>query len=132
MRSAIVVNGTDAYQAACLAGLGMIQAPVHGTQHLVEAGRLVDVMPNFLAAPMPVSLLYPNRRQMAPRVQAILNWLSQVVQPWLESEAVDTTRKTQRSGHCYRYCIDEARCATHASMRTRTFADRLRCRSCSH
>lgn len=95
MRSAIVVNGTDAYQAACLAGLGMIQAPVYGTQKLVDAGRLVDVMPNYLAAPMPVSLLYPNRRQMAPRVQAILNWLSQVVQPWLESEASGTPRKKQ-------------------------------------
>lgn len=83
MRSAIVVNGTDAYQAACLAGLGMIQVPFRGTEHLVAEGRLVDVMPDLTAAPMPVSLLYPNRRQMAPRVQAILNWMTQVVQPWL-------------------------------------------------
>jgi DNA-binding transcriptional LysR family regulator len=97
MRSVIVVNGTDAYQAACLAGLGMIQVPVHGTQHLVDAGRLVDVMPDYLAAPMPVSLLYPNRRQMAPRVQAILNWMTQVVQPWLEAtEPPSTARKKQR------------------------------------
>ena len=96
MRSAIVVNGTDAYQAACLAGLGMIQAPVHGTQHLVEAGRLVDVMPNHLAAPMPVSLLYPNRRHMAARVQAILNWITQVVQPWLEAAEPTNAARRQR------------------------------------
>ena len=83
MRSAIVVNGTDAYQAACLAGLGLIQAPLHGTQRLVDAGLLVDVMPEFTAAPMPVSLLYPHRRQIAPRVQAILNWITQVVEPYL-------------------------------------------------
>lgn len=100
MRSVIVVNGTDAYQAACLAGLGMIQVPVHGTQHLVEAGRLVEVMPDYLAAPMPVSLLYPNRRQMAPRVRAILNWMTQVVQPWLEtSEPVSPAGKRQRKPH---------------------------------
>ena len=84
MRSAIVVNGTDAYQAACLAGLGLIQAPVQGTQRLVDAGLLVDVMPQFNAAPMPVSLLYPHRRQIAPRVQAILNWITQVVEPSLK------------------------------------------------
>ena len=30
MRCSLVVNGTDAYQAACLAGLGLIQAPLHG------------------------------------------------------------------------------------------------------
>ena len=46
---AIVVNGTDAYQAACLAGLGLIQAPVLGTQRLVDAGRLVEVLPPLTA-----------------------------------------------------------------------------------
>ena len=40
-------------------------------------------MPEFAAAPMPVSLLYPHRRQIAPRVQAMLNWITQVVQPEL-------------------------------------------------
>ena len=87
MRSVIVVNGTDAYQAACLAGLGLIQAPVRGTQHWIDAGLLVEVMPNFTAAPMPVSLLYPHRRQLAPRVQAILGWLTQVVEPYLMAAA---------------------------------------------
>jgi DNA-binding transcriptional LysR family regulator len=83
MRSALVVNGTDAYQAACVAGLGLIQVPVLGMQRLVDAGLLVGVMPGFLAAPMPVSLLYPHRRQLAPRVQAALNWITQVVEPYL-------------------------------------------------
>jgi hypothetical protein len=32
---------------------------------------------------MPVSLLYPHRRQLAPRVKAVLNWLAQVVEPCL-------------------------------------------------
>ncbi len=83
MRSAVVVNGTDAYQAACLAGLGLIQVPVLGAMHLVDEGRLAVVMPDFTAAPMPVSLLYPQRRQIAPRVQAVLNWLAQVMAPYL-------------------------------------------------
>ncbi len=87
MRSTIVVNGTDAYQAACLAGLGLIQAPVRGTQALVDAGLLVEVMPGFTAAPMPVSLLYPHRRQIAPRVQAMLGWLAQVIGPDLDGPA---------------------------------------------
>ncbi len=84
MRSAIVVNGTDAYQAACLAGLGLIQVPVLGTQRLLAAGVLVEVMPEHAAPPMPVSLLYPHRRHLAPRAQAMLGWLEQVVKPYLE------------------------------------------------
>ena len=93
MPSRIVVNGTDAYQAACLAGLGLIQAPGDGIQRLIEAGQLVEVMPQFNAPPMPVSLLYPDRSQMAPRVHAFLSWMAQVVEPWLISpEPVKSVR----------------------------------------
>jgi DNA-binding transcriptional LysR family regulator len=84
MRCTVVVNGTDAYQAACLAGLGLIQAPRLGAQRLIDQGLLVEVLPQFAAAPMPVSLLYPHRRQVAPRVQAVLNWIAQVVEPQLK------------------------------------------------
>ena len=86
MRSLIAVDGTDAYVAACLAGLGLIQAPVHGIEHLIQAGRLVAVMPRFEAASMPVTLLYPNRRQLAPRVKAVVAWMAEVVKPWLEAD----------------------------------------------
>ena len=84
MKSALVVNGTDAYQAACIAGLGIIQAPIAGTRHLIEAGILVEVLPKFVAAPMPVSLLYPNRRLIAPRVRTTLDWLATVVGYYLQ------------------------------------------------
>jgi len=36
---------------------------------------------------MPVSLLYPQRRQLAPRVKAILDWLAHVVEPYLAQSA---------------------------------------------
>jgi DNA-binding transcriptional LysR family regulator len=83
MRHSIVVNSADAYQAACLAGLGLVQVPLHGTQRLIDSGQLVVVMPKFTAAPMPMSLLYPNRRQLAPRVVAMLGWITEVVNPFL-------------------------------------------------
>lgn len=83
MRTAVVVNGTDAYQAACLAGLGLIQAPLRGLRALVAAGRLVEVLPQHVPAPMPVSLLVPNRRHQPARVQAVLQWLAQAVAPEL-------------------------------------------------
>jgi DNA-binding transcriptional LysR family regulator len=84
MQCALVINSADAYQAACLAGVGMIQCPVITTRHLVDAGLLVEVLPQFTAAPMPVALLYPHRRQIAPRVKAIMNWIAEVLEPHLE------------------------------------------------
>lgn len=83
MRSALVVNGIDAYTAACVAGLGLIQTPVHGMRGLLKAGRLVQVLPAYTAAPMPVSLVYPHRRHLAPRVQAFVQWIAQLVEAYL-------------------------------------------------
>lgn len=81
MRCSLVVNGTDACTAACLAGLGLIQVPHRGARRLIEAGLLQEVLPAHRAAPMPVSLLYPHRRQLAPRVRAMLDWIAGIVGP---------------------------------------------------
>ena len=86
MKASVVVNGTDAYQAACLAGLGFIQAPVRGTRALVKAKKLVEVLPKYVPAPMPVSLLYPHRRHVPPRVQAVLQWLEEAVREELAAQ----------------------------------------------
>jgi len=83
MRATVTVNGTDAYHAAAVAGLGLIQAPTYGTRHLVAAGSLIAVLPRLTAPPLQVSLLYAHRRQLAPRVQAVMTWLSQVLSPHL-------------------------------------------------
>ena len=87
MRARVTVNGTDAYQAAALAGLGLIQAPAFGTEAPVASGQLVEVLPQFVAPAMPVSLMLPHRRQLAPRVQAVMAWLTQVVGPHLSTTA---------------------------------------------
>jgi DNA-binding transcriptional LysR family regulator len=84
MHGVVTVNSTDAYQAACLAGLGIIQAPALGVRELLDQGRLVELLPAFAAEPMPVSLLYPNRRHLSKRVQAFMAWLAQVLAPQLD------------------------------------------------
>lgn len=83
MPFALVVNNSEAYQAACLAGLGLIQAPESGLRAPLDDGRLVEVLPGFRAEPMPVSLLYANRRHLPKRVQAFMRWLDEVLRPHL-------------------------------------------------
>ncbi|MBZ2205882.1 LysR family transcriptional regulator [Massilia soli] len=83
MPAAVAVNNSDAYQGACLAGLGIIQAPESGLGELLANGRLVEVLPGYRAAPMPVTLLYPNRRQLAKRARLFMLWLGEVMQPWV-------------------------------------------------
>lgn len=82
MRATVTVNGTDAYQAAALAGLGLIQAPLAGLHAKFASGALVQVMTKFNARPMPISLVYAHRRQLAPRVVAVMDWLAQLLAPY--------------------------------------------------
>lgn len=76
MTGALAVNNTDAYQAACLAGLGIVQVPEIGVRDLIAQGRLVSLLESYVAAPMPVTLLYANRRHLSKRSQSFMEWIA--------------------------------------------------------
>jgi DNA-binding transcriptional LysR family regulator len=84
MPGAVTVNNAEAYTAACLAGLGLIQVPVVGAQPLLQSGQLVEVLPQWVAPPMPLTLLYANRRNLSKRVRVVMDWLAAVVAQHLE------------------------------------------------
>lgn len=83
MLGVITVNSAEAYQASCLAGLGIVQAPASGLRHLIEQGLLVEVAPELRAEPMPVWLLYAQRRNLSRRVQVFMSWVAELMQPQL-------------------------------------------------
>ena len=51
----LAVNNAETYIAACVAGLGLIQIPRFDVYHLLEAGTPVEILPAFLAPPLPAS-----------------------------------------------------------------------------
>ena len=83
MEGVLTVNNADAYQAACLAGLGLIQAPESGVRGHLAEGTLREVLPQYQAEPLAVTLLYANRRHLPRRVQAFMNWLADLLTPRL-------------------------------------------------
>jgi len=86
MKGAVTVNSADAYLSACLAGMGMIQAPYFCVKDYLKQGIMVQVLPQFNAAPMPVTLLYANRRNLSKRVRVVMDWLVQIVQDYLNEK----------------------------------------------
>ncbi|MEB7557164.1 LysR family transcriptional regulator [Kluyvera cryocrescens] len=80
----LTVNSTETYHAACLAGLGIIQAPRVGVRDALHGGKLVEILPQYRAAPMPVSLLYPHRRNLSRRVHLFMEWLSAALQDYVD------------------------------------------------
>ena len=79
MDGTVTVNNAEAYSAACLAGLGLIQVPAVGVAEHLERGELVAVLQGWPAPTMPVSLLYARQRHVPRRVQAFMSWLSGVL-----------------------------------------------------
>lgn len=69
------VNGADAYIAAGVAGLGLIQAPTQGIQRQLAQGELIEVLPHCPPPAMPLFIMFPPGRFLAPRVRVLIDWL---------------------------------------------------------
>lgn len=74
--STVSVNGAETYLAAAKLGLGLIQIPRYRGEIAVQAGELVEVLPDYPPTSTPVSLLYPRNRQLSPRVRVFLDWVA--------------------------------------------------------
>jgi DNA-binding transcriptional LysR family regulator len=84
MGGLITVNNGEAYTAAALAGMGLIQVPELGVRDLLHSGALVEVLPAFPSEPMQVTLLYAQRRHLPQRVRAFMDWVAQVLAPLID------------------------------------------------
>ena len=80
MQGSVTVNNSDAYQAACLAGLGITQVPRLGVEKLLQNGTLVSVLDEFPSEPMPLRLLYQSRQSSSRRLRAFQEWIVELLQ----------------------------------------------------
>lgn len=80
----ILVTGADTSAAAARLGLGLVQAPRHRFARDLAEGVLVEVLADHRPTPTPVSVLYPSKRQLAPRVRVFTDWLVDLLQRRLE------------------------------------------------
>jgi DNA-binding transcriptional LysR family regulator len=84
MPGRITVNNTEAFSSAALAGLGILQSPRTGNRRHVAEGRLVEILPQYQAEPLPVALVYPRRRHQARRVRAFMDWVTGIMRDYLD------------------------------------------------
>jgi DNA-binding transcriptional LysR family regulator len=86
MKSSITVNNADAYLAACLAGLGIIQVPLRGVDTRLAEGSLVEILPELTSEPMPVTLVHGHGRSVPRRVRAVMSWVADLIRPGLAAD----------------------------------------------
>src|SRR5262249_53139456 len=84
MRSLLTVNSSDSYLPACIAGLGIIQAPRSGMLPSIAAGDLVEVLPQYTCAPLAVSLVHAHGRNVPRHVRAVMSWIARLLKAHLD------------------------------------------------
>ena len=69
-------DGEALLQAAVL-GMGLIQLPDYLVAAALKAKRVVEVLPVFRPAALPISLVLPSARQMTPRIRVLVEALAE-------------------------------------------------------
>lgn len=72
------VNDGNAYLAAGLAGLGIIQAPTFMLLKHLRAGQLRRILPDWNSDPLPVWVVYPPNRHVSARLRVFVDWVVEV------------------------------------------------------
>ena len=71
----VSVSGVDAYLGCCEAGLGIAQMPRYRIVDALKSGKLCEILPAHPPPPLPMTILYPQQRQMPARLRVFVDWL---------------------------------------------------------
>lgn len=70
------VNDAENYVLGALRGCGLIQVPRFHIEQELADGRLVEVLGAWRSPDFPLSVLYPYRRQLSPRLRVFVDWIA--------------------------------------------------------
>jgi DNA-binding transcriptional LysR family regulator len=71
----VSISGVDAYLGCCEAGLGIAQMPTYRIADMLKSGQLRKILPQHPPPSLPMTILYPQQRQMPARLRVFVDWL---------------------------------------------------------
>ncbi|WP_434643994.1 LysR substrate-binding domain-containing protein [Klebsiella sp. I138] len=75
----MLVDNSDILLSCGLAGLGIIQATFDALAPHLSSGALEEVLTQYPSVSKPVSVMYPDRRYLSPKVRVFIDWFSDVM-----------------------------------------------------
>ncbi len=76
--SSMLVNNSDVLLSCGLAGLGMLHGLQTALDPHIQSGELREVLTDYATVTKPVSILFPDRRYLSPKVRVFIDWFSKV------------------------------------------------------
>jgi LysR family transcriptional regulator for bpeEF and oprC len=88
--SSLILNSGEALIAAATAGLGLVQVAEYYARPEIEAGRLVEVMKSHAVHAYDISIVFQQRKRIAPRLRMFVDFVVDVFNqpPWRKPSAV--------------------------------------------
>lgn len=74
----LAVNDTDGYVTCALEGLGLIRVGSYMVLPHLRSGRLVQVLEEFRAPAVPVSVVYPQSTHLSPTLRSFVDWVAEL------------------------------------------------------
>lgn len=74
----IALNDSNAYTAAGLAGLGIVQMPNFLMEPMIKDGRFVSILDDWISDPLPVHVVYPQNRHLSAKVRVFVEWVAEL------------------------------------------------------
>jgi LysR family transcriptional regulator for bpeEF and oprC len=74
----IALNDSNAYIAAGLAGLGIVQSANFMFEPYIRAGKLEVILPDWVSDPLPVHVVYPQNRHLSAKVRVFVEWVAEL------------------------------------------------------
>ncbi|RZG75514.1 LysR family transcriptional regulator [Acinetobacter wuhouensis] len=69
------VNDAENYVISALQGTGLIQVPRYHVEDAIQNNLLVELLKDWQSPYMNVAALYPQHKQLSPRVRVFIDWL---------------------------------------------------------
>jgi DNA-binding transcriptional LysR family regulator len=96
-RSRICVDDGDAIVRAAILGMGIGQVPHYMVAEPIARGELVELLPSFRPAPMPIAAVIPTARLVPARVRVFLDLIARSADAIPEAPPVPAARPRRRS-----------------------------------
>lgn len=76
----LAVNDHDAYVVAGVMSLGIVKVADYVVRSYLESGQLTQVLADWTAAQVPISVMYPQSRHLSAKVRIFVDWVSELIQ----------------------------------------------------
>ncbi|MBA3597120.1 MAG: LysR family transcriptional regulator [Methylibium sp.] len=77
-RHIVSVNDSNAYVAAAIAGLGVLQAPSFMLEVCIDRGELEPVLADWCVDPLPLHVVYPPNRHLSTKLRVFVDWVAEL------------------------------------------------------